>query len=922
MAWYNSLADKLASTKIGQGIYGAIEKVPFFNQTATGVQAATSQKTTEAPYQRTTSGPLLSEYSQQKLASQLDPLTGKAIKGTARERINTANIKQTEGPEREAKNIINIPGVGSTKTTTIKPGEITLPPQQTPSSTSRPFVTTYDRGGNPVINYLQGESGFGGYSAGQFGGGTGVSGISVGAGLLPGSIGSSGRFAGTGGLNMNGTIQNAQYDLFDEEQKRKRAEAKRKQETYAPPQPGSTNPFQSLLNKALGIPTATAGVLPPGAESIVQGVGLSNVNLPQAGPVSTTTGGLGQDLSKIGGFLSGAVGGINRFLGAKPADTLFTPPTTSMLPNISFQNGLNTKFLEGFMGSSVKLPKLSETKTTATDLKNGKKTAEVKGDDTYNVSKQKTATVITDHAVNQEQEHQQNVANTDDTLTADILNKMSGGQDFYMKTPNPNTGELDVLKWSPSTGFEHVTLDQFRAAGLNITEIPDSSQVNTEFDKTFKDARAKLIDPATGLFIPPKADELETVDTEKQAELEKAKEAAKAFGDQLGIGTPIDINSLRTQYMTDEGVTSDKAERANLVKQIKDYNAIFLKEADAIRANPNISQRLAAKRLALFNTDSQRALKVLTDQLDTVETAIKEKENKVITRLSDYVNSYNANLKQYDALNGRVDKINNEIAKARDDDRALMTTYITQFGGTEWKELSQATKDQIKSQFADPNMLTVLEAGLKTQKDRMVLDAKIKAAAVGDKTYRVEYVDKNGAKRIAIYDQKTNNKISDSIVGQGEMNESQSLTSFLSWMAGNKGKFTRDDLELVLTSLVPKYASENIPNQIEDMIKQYDTNERVAGVGEPLDSYNSFSGGQNTGGETGGGTEPTVDDVKSYVQTQLVQDQNDFNTREELINNIYNDAGGKIPKPDIEKIIYKGIPGFNYSGIKKELLPD
>ncbi len=306
----------------------------------------------------------------------------------------------------------------------------------------------------------------------------------------------------------------------------------------------------------------------------------------------------------------------------------------------------------------------------------------------------------------------------------------SGG---YVKVTDPTSGQINVAKINPSTGEAvPVTQEQFQAANLNIDLIPDVEQFGADYTNTLNDVLSQTIDTVTGRPYTAEDLEVPTEDNALTKALKDIQDDIEEFSRKLNLD--FDEEEARRLIVKEEGLPTLRSQKTTLQENINGILGVYEELADEIRNDPDFSRKLKSRRLQFLSTEQSRALVGFQRQLEIVEDEIKTATDTVNTRMKDRINTYNIQFNQLKQLEAQEERIRNQINKATDDGRQLLTTFLTQFGGASWEDLPKETQDTVKAEFKRlnaPHLVSILQAGLATQKDKALL---LQAQSVANRT--------------------------------------------------------------------------------------------------------------------------------------------------------------------------------------------
>ena len=548
-------------------------------------------------------------------------------------------------------------------------GQIIQPIQAVPQPTRFAIQPNRDGGIQPINLSSFGDSGVSGISSGQFGGGTGISSFG-GAGLLPGSLSSPFRSAGVSIFNM--------LPSDEELKKRKRAIVSRTENI-----PGAVRDFF--------IPTAQAGTVPPGAESLIQSTGLSNVNFPKTTPGQQQGQfSLGQDLRRVGGFL----GGVNRFLGGAGQMVDNTRPPVSMLPNLDFggqttlggllsgtQNDI-IGYIRGTKktGATTGAPEMPSTRELSGAPRNA--SGDIVLDQTTESSFNQTAgdRVQANYEIRNKinQDVTEQIKNDVQTrVLQDIVSK-SGG---YIKSTDPTTGQINVAKVDQYGLISRVSPEIAQTAGpngtpLNITNLPDASEHTNQINN----ALSRMIDTQTGLPYSQKDFDIAS-DVDKYDPSDETRKGIEKLQKELDDFKKTDpfasenLQSLNEKYTQETGLASDKTLRNSKQELLNLTLTEFSKIIDDVR-NSNIPTSLAERRINSFTTKNKYIVDSLTREIENLDKTIKEKTDEVTKKLNLQISQYNIYKDRREDIQASINTLTTNLDKVSDNARALSQIFI------------------------------------------------------------------------------------------------------------------------------------------------------------------------------------------------------------------------------------------------------
>lgn len=541
------------------------------------------------------------------------------------------------------------------------------PPALTPVSIrrSRFNIPTGPGAGQTLVSgteqLLTGLGGFGGISAGQFGGGTGISGIEGGGAKLPGSLSTGFRTIPLSGFNIP-----TQEEL---EERRKNVVGRATQSLG----------LGDLLRGLLGVPTAVAAT-----------------SAPTPTPAQTPSG--------------------------TPTSPVISPLARGQVPLTVQQNELLSStfgpyFDKGFISAPNSPITGQEFASATTD---NVPPPSIKPTDTVSAMKNNLQNRITqtfsnnnsrDAIITQQATEQAQKLAIQKTLAA------SGG---YVKVSDPTSGQINVAKLNSDGSTSYVSLAEFQQKGLNIDHIPDAEQVQNGATTILNGILSQVIDTVTGkpyikedFDLPP--------ENKSRAEIDKIDKEIQDNVTKYHLTDSPDLETIRTAVSKEEGLASSQAQARQLKENINGIIGEFEKVSDEIRDDPDFSAKLKSKRLSFMDNEKQRALAGFQRQLDLVNDDIKIKSDKVSQIIKDKLDTYNLRVKVVQDLEKDRTRLETQLNKEADDARALFTFYINTFGGTAWADLSKETRKAITSEFNRLNashLVNLLKSGLQTQKDK------------------------------------------------------------------------------------------------------------------------------------------------------------------------------------------------------------
>jgi len=268
--------------------------------------------------------------------------------------------------------------------------------------------------------------------------------------------------------------------------------------------------------------------------------------------------------------------------------------------------------------------------------------------------------------------------------------------------------------------------------------------------------------------------------------------------------------------------------------------------------------------LALFDYDKQRAMKVYTDRLEVLQESIKNKEDRVAQKTKDWIDSYNANLSQYNSIKDDAEALEKKLVDADDKDREIIKWAVETYGNS--GTLPASVKESLKNQLSDPSMITALEEAVSIQNS-----AKLNADEIEWKSYV--------ARGVAPYNKMTLDQFRQYKARQWGTEAGSSTSSayksptaqqnkdlFYDWIeSAGSGLFTTEQLESIAKSVGLDPSETELGNLIESNRTQKTgsgwfglTHPQEATTTEnPLTAFNNYKATQGfgvAGGTTGSGT--------------------------------------------------------------------
>lgn len=503
---------------------------------------------------------------------------------------------------------------------------------------------------NPFTNSFELTTGFGGFSgasAGQFGGGSPVSGIAGGASLLPGSLSRPFRAAGS--------------FLFPSEEEEKKKREKAIVEAENTPQSVS-----SFFGNMLGQDIKTLYGIGKGVAEVANRIPAVNLVTRAGGKVADITG----KAVNAGLNVAQTAGGILGASALQPIKFLTAPKGSA------YEQGL-TKSIDDLYAFAGQPLLSSSQKQMIDDIGTQKPFYPTPTGELPPSVKELTSQVKQDVPLNVTTQSDFNKTATDRvTKVMDFTNRLSS------ETTNSTLNNATINE------LYNRRTELFGEAGANLTPeqiayyaINDPNG-KTLYDQTFLNLKQSLVDPTTNemyrkeWFDPSHYDKVYDEGDPRVTELNNLKKELE----ELKTRDPFageTAQQLSERIYKEEGVVSTRA----LIKQKQDsINAVlgvFDELADEIRNDPDFSKRLKATRLEFLNDKQQRQVKVLQRDLDSLREDLKFKLEFANEKIKNAVTDYNVFAKERDFIQTQVNNINAQVEKASDNARAVFNTIVS-----------------------------------------------------------------------------------------------------------------------------------------------------------------------------------------------------------------------------------------------------